>query len=64
MGLLDGTNENAYYSTPGSYGNYKLTQLEQIINDFMITYVGESKIIYKVNRTEVQFNAMLDIQDL
>ena len=64
MGLLDGTNENAYYSTPGSYGNYQFTSLEHIINAFMIAYVGESKIISKVNRTDVQFHAMRAIQEL
>ena len=30
----------------------------------MIAYVGESKIISKVNRTDVQFHAMRAIQEL
>ena len=66
MGLLDGTNQQTYYSAANSanYGNYQFTTLENIINAFMFTYVGENKIISKVNRTDVQFHAMRAIQEL
>ena len=66
MGLLDGTNQQTYYSAGNSanYGNYQFTTLENIINAFMIMYVGEGKIINKVNRTDVQFHAMRAIQEL
>ena len=64
MGLLDNQNENQYYTNSGSYGDYQFTSLDNIINAFMITYVGESKIISKVNRTDVQFHAMRAIQEL
>ena len=64
MGLLDGTNQYSYYTTPANYGNYQFTTLDNIINAFMFSYVGESKIISKVNRTDVQFHAMRAIQEL
>tara|TARA_R100001594_G_C4036095_1_gene262228 strand:- start:699 stop:1604 length:906 start_codon:yes stop_codon:yes gene_type:complete len=66
MGLLDGTNQASYYNSDNSanYGNYQFTSLENIINAFMIIYVGEGKIISKVNRTDVQFHAMRAIQEL
>ncbi len=66
MGLLDGTTQNQYYDSSNSanYGNYQFTTLENIINAFMIMYVGEGKIINKVNRTDVQFHAMRAIQEL
>ncbi len=66
MGLLDGTNQEAYYnsSNAANYGNYQFTSLEHIINAFMVAYVGESKILNKVNRTDVQFHAMRAIQEL
>ena len=66
MGLLDGTNQETYYSTGNSanYGNYQFTTLENIINAFMFAYVGENKIISKVSRTDVQFHAMRAIQEL
>ena len=64
MGLLDGTTQNSYYTTPASYGNYQFTTLENIINAFMVAYIGENKLINKINRTDVQFHAMRAIQEL
>ena len=66
MGLLDGTTQSTYYNSSNSanYGNYQFVTLENIINAFMYAYVGEGKIIAKVNRTDVQFHAMRAIQEL
>jgi hypothetical protein len=64
MGLLDGTTQNSYYTTPANYGNYQFTTLENIINAFMVAYIGENKLINKINRTDVQFHAMRAIQEL
>ena len=66
MGLLDGTNQATYYGSgnAANYGNYQFTSLEHIINAFMVAYVGESKILSKVNRTDVQFHAMRAVQEL
>ena len=63
MGLLGGTTQNAYYSG-SDFGNYQFVTLDTIINNFMYIYVGENKIISKVNRTDVQFHAMRAIQEL
>jgi hypothetical protein len=69
MGLLDNTTQNAYYSAtnPASYGsstNYQFVTLENIINNFMVVYVGEGKIISKATITDVRFHAMRAIQEL
>ena len=66
MGLLDGTTQSAYYNSGNSanYGNYQFTSLENIINAFMFAYVGEGKLLAKVNRTDVQFHAMRAMQEL
>ena len=64
MGLLDGTTQNSYYTTPANYGNYQFVTLESIINAFVVAYTGENKIITKINRTDVQFHAMRAIQEL
>jgi hypothetical protein len=71
MGLLDNTTQNTYYSGSSSFGdlqnnfgNYQFVTLENIINAFMVIYVGEGKIIQKVNRTDIQFHAMRAIQEL
>ena len=63
MGLLDNQTQQAYY-TGSDFGTYQFVTLDHLINCFMIAYVGESKIISKVNRTDVQFHAMRAIQEL
>ena len=63
MGLLDGTTQYSYY-TGTDFGTYQFVSLDNIINAFMFTYVGEDKIIPKVNRTDVQFHAMRAMQEL
>tara|TARA_Y100001973_G_scaffold22150_1_gene32887 strand:+ start:261 stop:1577 length:1317 start_codon:yes stop_codon:yes gene_type:complete len=67
MGLLDGLgNSNRYYDSVNyeDWGNYQFVSLQDIITNFMYIYVGESKIITKVNRTDVQFHGMRAIQEL
>jgi hypothetical protein len=63
MGLLDDQTQGAYYAS-GDFGNYQFVTLENIISAFMVAYVGEGKIISKVNRTDVQFHAMRALQEL
>ena len=64
MGLLDNLNQSTYYNVTDPKGDYQFTTLDNIINAFMFTYVGESKLITKVNRTDVQFHAMRAVQEL
>ena len=66
MGLLDNQNQGTYYGAgnAANYGNYQFTTLDNIITGFMVGYVGEHKIINKINRTDVQFHAMRAIQEL
>tara|TARA_E500000305_G_C4012535_1_gene233582 strand:- start:416 stop:1303 length:888 start_codon:yes stop_codon:yes gene_type:complete len=67
MGLLDGQNQQTYYmQNTGSVdpGNYQFVTLDNIITAFIIAYVGEDKIISKVNRTDVQFHAMRGLQEM
>tara|TARA_R110000824_G_scaffold239639_2_gene428317 strand:- start:6069 stop:6962 length:894 start_codon:yes stop_codon:yes gene_type:complete len=63
MGLLENTNHE-YYNDPSKLGNYQFVTLDNIINAFIIQYVGEGKMISKVNRTDVQFHAMRAVQEL
>jgi hypothetical protein len=66
MGLLDGQTQKEYYglSVGSSPGSYQFVSLDNIINAFMLIYVGENKILTKVNRTDVQFHGMRAIQEL
>ena len=62
MGLLKQT-EHAYYNG-NDFGGYQFISLDHIINNFMIAYVGEGKIIPKIKRTDVSFHAQRAIQEL
>lgn len=71
MALLNETNEQ-YYQGPDSiwnsgdenYGNYQFISIKDIINNFIIAYVGEDKLISKVKRTDVAFHAQRGLQEL
>jgi len=70
MGLLTQNNEQYYLGADGkwnswdeNYGDYQFTTIKDVINNFMISYVGEEKIISKVKRTDVLFHAMRGIQE-
>jgi len=70
MGLITQTDEQYYLGPDGvwnsfdeDYGSYQFTSLKDIINNFMISYVGLEKNISKVKRTEVAFHAQRGIQE-
>jgi hypothetical protein len=62
MGLVKYTDEGYYQSN--SLGYYQFTSLDDIINQFMIVYVGEEKIIPRVKRLDVAFHAQRALQEL
>ena len=71
MGLINETSKSYYQGADGvqlsgdeKYGNYQYITLEDIINQFIVSYVGENKIISKVRRTDIQFHAMRALQEL
>lgn len=70
MGLINQTNEQYYLSGDGAwnsddenYGGYQFISINDIINNFIIAYVGEGKIISKVKRTDVAFHAQRALQE-
>jgi len=40
-----------------NYGTYQYVSLDDVVNNFLIAYVGENKIIPKVKKTDVLFHA-------
>ena len=62
MGFFD--NVTPQSASGAANTHYMFVSLHNIISAFMMTYVGEDKIISKVNRTEIQFHAMRAIQEL
>lgn len=70
MGLINLTDEqyyegpdNVWNSNDESYGSYQFVSLKDIINNFIIAYVGEDKIISKIKRTDVAFHAQRAMQE-
>jgi hypothetical protein len=53
-----------YYSNPDLYGSAQYVTLKDIVNNFMIMYVGADKIIDNVDRYTVLFHAKRAVQEL
>jgi len=62
MGLLDSQNQTQYQA--GTLGGYQFTSLQNVIDQFIIAYVGEGKIIPKVNKVDIAFHAQRALQEL
>jgi len=61
MGLLNETG-SAYYNS-SNLGGYQFTSLQNIIDQFMLAYVGEDKLISKIKRPDVVFHAQRALQE-
>ena len=46
-----------------NYGSYEYTRLNDIINNFIVAYVGEDKLINRISRTDVIFHAKRGLQE-
>ena len=62
MALLNQTAQEYY--DENDYGNYQFVSLADIINQFMLIYVGEDKIIPKAKRLDVTFHAQRALAEL
>ena len=70
MGLINQSDEQYYLGTDGiwnsgdeNYGSYQFVSIKDIINNFIISYVGEEKVISKIKRTDVAFPAQRALQE-
>ena len=61
MGLI--TETNAEYYTGNNYGSYIYTSLDDIINNFIVAYVGAGKLIPSAKRTDIMFHAKRGLQE-
>jgi len=71
MGLLNASQRYYYEGADGvqnsgdeDYGNYQFISLADLINQFIMAYVGEDKIISRARRTDITFHAMRAMQEL
>jgi len=56
--------EKAYgQTTEDNYGSYQYTKLNDVINNFLVAYVGAGKLIPSVKRTDVIFHAKRAMQE-
>ena len=60
MGLINQTAEEYYANNKGSY---RYISLKDIVNNFMVMYVGENKLIHSARRSEVIIHAKRAIQE-
>ena len=61
MGFIEDTHETYY--TGSEFGGYRYVPLNDIVNNFMFSYVGEGKVIGKANRRDVVFHAKRAMQE-
>ena len=61
MGLLTQT-EKQYYEG-NDFGGYRYIALTDIVNNFMVSYVGDGKLLASVKRSEVLFHAKRGMQE-
>lgn len=63
-------NQREYYQNSGNnptydnWGTYQYLLLQDVINNFLLTYVGDDKVINKIDRNEVVFHAKRGLQEL
>ena len=59
-----------YYQNDGifpgdaNWGSYQYVLLKDVINNYLLMYVGDDKLINKVDRSEIIFHAKRGLQDL
>lgn len=61
MGFITDTQETYYEGS--SFGGYQYIPVADIINNFIIMFTGEGKVIPKARRTEIQMHAKRAIQE-
>ena len=62
MGLLNNTPQEYYNGN--DFGGYQFISLTDVINQFMLIYVGEDKIIPRAKRLDVAFHAQRALAEL
>lgn len=57
------TQTNAQYYTGDDYGSYRYLSVNDVIDNFIISYVGDGKLLPSVKRTDVIFHAKRAMQE-
>ena len=59
-----GVNQQQYYDGVIGFGSYQFITLDEVINNFSATYIGEGKLLQKTLRADVSFHAHRALQEL
>tara|TARA_R110000824_G_scaffold12465_5_gene54630 strand:- start:2422 stop:3651 length:1230 start_codon:yes stop_codon:yes gene_type:complete len=51
------------WATEDNYGSYEYIRLSDVIDNFLVAYVGEQKLISRATRTDVMFHAKRGLQE-
>ena len=51
------------FAVEDNYGSYSYISLDDVINNFLVAYVGDDKLIRSVKRTDVLFHAKRGLQE-
>ena len=62
MALLSGTQQNYYEGN--THGEYQFASIRDIVNQFMVVYVGEEKVLSKARKVDVAFHAQRALAEL
>ena len=63
MGILK-LEPQAYYNSDGNHGDYRQIPLQEIIDSFRATYVGDGKLCENVVQQDITFHAIRSLQEL
>ncbi len=64
MAYLENSSDYIYYSDPSAYGNYQFVSLKNIIDQFMVAYVGDEKLIKRASKIDVSFHAQRALAEM
>ena len=56
--------KSQYYNISRNHGSYQYQTLDELVNTFMVIYVGENKIIPKADRNDVYFFGRRALQEM
>jgi hypothetical protein len=70
MALLNETQEQYYLGPDGllnsndeDYGGYQFVSIKNVINNFIVSFVGQDKLISKIKRSDVAYHAQRGLQE-
>ena len=64
MKFYDNQQISNYYNLDSNHGRYQYQTLDELVNTFMIIYVGENKIIPKADKNDVYFFGRRALQEM